>query len=238
MLQRLDEDFWFAKFDFLLKNTDKAEFRELPYCAFRDLSRLFRAEFAYLGNNMPRLGFCCNSRLLKSIKPCSEKLLLKIGVRENPRRIWLTGCGPLGKIPASIRNCCLTWRKFWPARGNLPGPCHCTRSTWNKAMSKGKNIGRRSGCWPGFITGRTARTGPALFPKGERIAFFGLSDRFALLAEQVGKQPTAAAAPVSVLLLRGQGIGQDKYRFKDLNESFVNWIDADQAPVFWKSSLI
>ncbi len=48
MLKLIAEDDWFAKFSFLLKNGEGSEFkRELPYSGFRDLNRLFQAEFAY-----------------------------------------------------------------------------------------------------------------------------------------------------------------------------------------------
>ena len=86
MLKRLDEDFWFNKFSFLLKTAAKTEFRqELPYCRFRSLVRLFKAEFAYLGRDYAQSQALLQGGLGEKYQPFAEKILLKIAVRLDPQ---------------------------------------------------------------------------------------------------------------------------------------------------------
>lgn len=82
LLRRLDEDFWFAKFSFLQKTAAKAEFRqELPFCRFRPLATLFKAEFAYLGRDYARSRALLQEGLGERYQPFAEKILLKIALR-------------------------------------------------------------------------------------------------------------------------------------------------------------
>ena len=86
LLNGLNEDFWFDKFSFLLKNGAKAEFRqELPYCRFRSLARLFRAEFAYLDRDYAQSRSLLRDGLDERYRPFAEKILLKIAVRQDPQ---------------------------------------------------------------------------------------------------------------------------------------------------------
>jgi hypothetical protein len=99
MLKNLDENFWFNKFSFLLKTAAKAEFRqELSYCRFRSLSRLFKAEFAYLDRDYPQSKILLQSSLGEKYQPFAEKILLKIAVRLDPQ------ANILGKLQAIKKN--------------------------------------------------------------------------------------------------------------------------------------
>lgn len=85
MLKRLDEGEWFAKFSLLQSNFDGTEFRrELPYSRFRDLNRLFQAEFAYLNRNFGQVRQLLLKRLPENYRPYAESILVKIKVREDP----------------------------------------------------------------------------------------------------------------------------------------------------------
>jgi hypothetical protein len=85
LLKRLNEDDWLAKFSSLLNNLEGAEFRrESPYCGFRDLNRLFRAEFAYLNHDYGQARQLLQNRLPEKYQPFAEKILVKIAVREDP----------------------------------------------------------------------------------------------------------------------------------------------------------
>jgi hypothetical protein len=85
LLRRLDESDWFAKFSFLLRNNDGGEFkRELPYGAFRDLNRLFQAEFAYAGRRYALARQLLRTALPEKYLAFGQKILLKLDIREDP----------------------------------------------------------------------------------------------------------------------------------------------------------
>jgi soluble lytic murein transglycosylase len=82
MLKGLNEGEWFAKFSALKKNGEGGEFgRELPYSPFRELNRLFQAEFAYSGRNHARA-----RRLLDA--PFSEKYQLHAEALQVKMDLW------------------------------------------------------------------------------------------------------------------------------------------------------
>jgi hypothetical protein len=86
MLKGLDEDFWLEKFSFLAKDSAKAEFRqELPYCRYRMLARLFKAEFAYQGREYAQARALLQGGLGEKYQPFADKILLKIAVRLDPQ---------------------------------------------------------------------------------------------------------------------------------------------------------
>jgi hypothetical protein len=85
LLQTLEEKDWLAKFSFLLKNAESGEFRrELAFSRFRDLNRLFQAEFAYLGHNYSQVRQLLRDRFPEKYQPWAEKLLVKIDIRDDP----------------------------------------------------------------------------------------------------------------------------------------------------------
>jgi hypothetical protein len=85
LLRRLDEAAWFAKFSFLLKNGDGGEFkRELPFSPFRDLNRLFQAEFAYAGRRYAQARQLLRAALPEKYRAFGQKILLKLDIREDP----------------------------------------------------------------------------------------------------------------------------------------------------------
>ncbi len=85
LLQSLDEDDWQDKFARLLKNGEAGEFRRaLPYSGFRDLNRLFRAEFAYRGRAYRQAREFLRVPLPQQYRPFAETILLKIAIREDP----------------------------------------------------------------------------------------------------------------------------------------------------------
>ncbi|MBN2399308.1 MAG: lytic transglycosylase domain-containing protein [Candidatus Aminicenantes bacterium] len=86
LLKNLDEDFWLNKLSFLLKNNARTEFtRELPYCRFSSLVRLFKAEFAYRHREYSQCQSFLRGGLGKKYQPFADKLLLKIAVRLDPQ---------------------------------------------------------------------------------------------------------------------------------------------------------
>ena len=85
LLQELSEDDWRSRFAFLLENKDSEEFRrELPYSAFRDLNRLFRAEFAYQGRAYSQSRQLLGAPFPATYRAAAEKILVKLDVRETP----------------------------------------------------------------------------------------------------------------------------------------------------------
>lgn len=85
LLRRLGENEWFAKFSFLLKNNDGGEFRrELPYSSFRDLNRLFQAEFAYAGRNYSQARQLLRAVMPEKYRAFAQKILVKLDIREDP----------------------------------------------------------------------------------------------------------------------------------------------------------
>lgn len=85
MLKLLVEDEWFAKFSLLLKNGESGEFRrELPYSGFRDLNRLFQAEFAYAGRAYGRARQLLRAPLPERYRAFAEIILVKSDIRDNP----------------------------------------------------------------------------------------------------------------------------------------------------------
>ncbi|MCX6556027.1 MAG: lytic transglycosylase domain-containing protein [Candidatus Aminicenantes bacterium] len=98
LLGRLDEDFWFAKFSFLLKTAARGEFRqELPFCRFRALATLFKAEFAYQGRDYPRCQALLQGGLGDRYQPFAEKILLKIALRSDAQTDILGRLQAIGK---------------------------------------------------------------------------------------------------------------------------------------------
>jgi len=85
MLRRLNEEDWFAKFTYLLENSEAGEFRrELPYSGFRELNRLFQAEFAYLGRAYGRARQLLRAPIPVKFQAFVERLRLKMDIRDEP----------------------------------------------------------------------------------------------------------------------------------------------------------
>ncbi len=85
LLQGLSEDDWGSRFTFLLESKDSEEFRnELPHSAFRDLNRLFRAEFAYQGRAYAQARQLLRAPFPGKHRAAAETILVKLDVRENP----------------------------------------------------------------------------------------------------------------------------------------------------------
>jgi len=85
LLQELSEDDWRAKFAYLLQDGDSGEFRrELRHSAYRDLNRLFQAEFAYRGRAYGQARQLLRSPLAGTCCEAAERLRIKLDVRENP----------------------------------------------------------------------------------------------------------------------------------------------------------
>ncbi len=101
LLKRLDEDDWHAKFAFLLAGGEGGEFRrEQPFSGFRELNRLFQAEFAYLGRSYGRARQLLRSPLAEKYHDDAERIQVKMDVRENPgldveERLRRSGSGSL-----------------------------------------------------------------------------------------------------------------------------------------------
>jgi len=97
LLRSLDESAWFAKFSFLLRSNEGGEFkREVPYSSFRDLNRLFQAEFAYAGRRYAQARQLLRTALPEKYRAFGQKILLKLDIREDPAldvedRLWQIG---------------------------------------------------------------------------------------------------------------------------------------------------
>jgi hypothetical protein len=86
LLKGLNEEYWFDKFSFLLKTDNGSEFnRELPYSGFRDLNRIFQAEFAYANRHYAQARQLLRVPLSEKYMALAEKIIIKSDVREDPR---------------------------------------------------------------------------------------------------------------------------------------------------------
>ena len=85
LLRQLGEEEWRAKYAFLLQNGAGVEFRrELPFSAYRDLNRLFQAEFAYRSRAYGQTRQFLRVPLAEAYRAAAERLRIKMDVRENP----------------------------------------------------------------------------------------------------------------------------------------------------------
>lgn len=82
LLQRLGEEDWQAKFEFLLAGRDGREFRrEASFCPFRGLARLFQAEFDFQRRAYVRARQALRLPLPGPYAGAGERLRLKIDMR-------------------------------------------------------------------------------------------------------------------------------------------------------------
>lgn len=85
LLQRLGEEDWQAKFEFLLAGRDRREFsREVPFCPFRELARLFQAEFDAQRRAYGRALQALRRPLPGPYAGAGDRLRLKIDLRQDP----------------------------------------------------------------------------------------------------------------------------------------------------------
>ncbi len=85
LLKGIGEDAWHAKFAFLLKNGEGGEFRrELPYSGFRELNRLFGAEFAYKARAYGQARQLLRPPFTGRYRGAAEALRIKMDMREDP----------------------------------------------------------------------------------------------------------------------------------------------------------
>jgi len=238
LLKRLDEDFWSAKFSFLLKTAAKAEFRqELPYCRYRLLATLFKAEFAYLGRDYARSRALLQEGLGERYQPFAEKILLKITLRLDPQADIL---GQLKSIrrdsplyPELLRDAAqilLSKREFERAlpmyslyleQCREPGEEYWKTVwllAWIHYRQDRKDMARR------------------YFEKGceSPLLSYRIASRYWLGKLENKKPQSKSQYPFSYYTVR---VFRDKSKFKTLNQAFISSIDGSPSARFTEISV-
>jgi hypothetical protein len=233
LLKRLDEGDWFAKFSFLLGNREGTEFRrELPYSRFRDLNRLFQAEFAYLNRNFAQVRRLLQTRLPENYRPFAESLLVKIAVREDP-------ASDIAARLQLVKNNAAAYPKLMFDLAQIQGG----KREYARALPFYEQYLQLSGdrdedYWKtvwllAWIHYRQEDKKEALrfFRLGSDSPFmsYRIASRYWLNKLENGKQEEFVRYPFSYYAVR---VLQDKNLFKNLNRDFVAAIDDPPGPFF------
>ena len=233
MLQRLDEDFWFNKFSFLLKTAAKVEFKqELPYCRYRSLGRLFKAEFAYQGRDYPQSQILLQGGLDEKYQPFAEKILLKIAVRLDPQ------ADILARLQIIKKNSRLYPELLFDLAQILVGKREFAKALPLYALYLEQSREQDEEYWKtvwllAWIHYRQNRKDLALqyFKKGSEspLLSYQIASRYWLSKLENNKQQQLHLYPFSYYAVR---VFQDKSHFKDLNQTFINSINAPPSASF------
>lgn len=227
MLKRLDEDFWFNKFSFLLKTAAKGEFRhELPYCRYRSLDRLFKAEFAYLGRDYATSQILLQGGLGEKYQPFAEKILLKIAVRLDPQ------ADILDRLKVIKKNSRLYPELLFDAAQILVGKKEFARALPLYSLYLEQSHEQGEEFWKtvwllAWIHYRRDRKDLALqyFKKGSEspLLSYQIASRYWRNKLENKKQQQLHLYPFSYYAVR---VLQDKSKFKNLNRTFIGSIAA------------
>jgi hypothetical protein len=233
LLQRLDENDWFAKFTFLLKNGEGSEFRrELPYSPFKDLNRLFRAEFAYLGRGYGQAKQLLRAPIAEKYRAFAEKIRVKIDVRENP------GLDVEARLQSISRNSRLYPELLFDLGQILVGKKEFAKAlpyyTRYLRMSRERNDDYWKTVWlMAWIHYRQNDREQALeyFRQGSEspVLSYRIASRFWQSKLENGKQPEMSRYPFSYYAVRVLG---NRERFKNLHQGFLSGIDEPPGPRF------
>jgi soluble lytic murein transglycosylase len=225
MLKGLDEDFWFSKFSFLLKTAAKIEFRrELPYCSYRSLARLFKAEFAYLAREYAQSQILLQGGLDEKYQPFAEKILLKIAVRLDPQ------ADILGRLQAIKKNSRLYPELLFDVAQILVGKGEFEKALPLYSLYLQQSREQDEEYWKtvwllAWIHYRQDRKDLALqyFQKGCRspLLSYQIASRYWLSKLENRKEKQLHLYPFSYYTVR---VLQDRSQFKNLNQTFINSI--------------
>ena len=233
MLQRLDEDFWFNKFSFLLKTAAKVEFRqELPYCRYRSLVRLFKAEFAYLGRDYAQSQILLQGGLDEKYQSFAEKILLKIAVRLDPQ------ADIFDRLQAIKKNSRLYPELLFDTAQILVGKREFAKALPLYSLYLEQSHEQTEEYWKtvwllAWIHYRQDRKDLArqYFQKGCQSPFlsYQIASRYWQSKLENRKQQQLHLYPFSYYAVR---VFQAKSQFKDLNQTFINSIAAAPSTRF------
>lgn len=226
LLPRLGEDEWFAKFSFLLKNNDGGEFRrELPFSPFRDLNRLFQAEFAYLGRSYGQARQLLRAPFPERYRAFAEEILVKLDIREDPALDVGDRLQQIGKnsplVPAllfDLGQILVSKKEFAKA---LPYYERYLASNREKDEEYWKTVWLLA--WIHYRQNE----------KEQALKYFRLGSESTIPAYRIAscywrgklddrEQPELSAYPFSYYAVKMLG---DKERFKDLSQEFLCGID-------------
>ncbi|MCX6554998.1 MAG: lytic transglycosylase domain-containing protein [Candidatus Aminicenantes bacterium] len=238
LLGRLDEDFWSAKFSFLLKTAAKAEFRqELPYCRYRLLATLFKAEFAYLGRDYVRSRALLQGGLGEKYQPFAEKILLKIALRSDAQTDILGQLQAIGRdsslYPELLREAAqilLSKREYEKA---LPMYALYLEQCQEPDEEYWKTVWLLA-----WIYYRQERKDQArqYFQKGcqSPLLSYQIASRYWLGKLENRKPQPKSQYPFSYYTVR---VFRDKSKFKTLNQAFISSIDGSPSARFTEISV-
>jgi hypothetical protein len=233
MIQRLDEDFWFAKFTFLLKNSNGVEFRrELPYCRFPGLVRIFKAEFAYLNRQYSQARDLLRPVLAEKYQPYAQKVLLKIAVRLDPQ------ADILDRLQAFKKNSSLYQELLFDSAQILVGMREFAKALPLYALYLEQSREQGEEYWKtvwllAWIHYRQDRKDLALqyFKKGSESPFlsYQIASSYWQSKLENKKQQQLHLYPFSYYAVR---VLQDKSQFIDLKQTFISSIAAAPSTRF------
>ncbi|MEI6614196.1 MAG: lytic transglycosylase domain-containing protein, partial [Chrysiogenales bacterium] len=233
MLQHLDEDFWLNKFSFLLKAAAKAEFsQELPYCRYRPLVSLFKAEFAYLDRDYTQSQALLPGGLGEKYQPFAEKILLKIALRLDPQ------ADILSRLQAIKKNSSLYPELLFDAAQILVGKREFEKALPFYSLYLEQSHEQGEDYWKtvwllAWIHYRQDRKDLArqYFQKGSESPF--LNYRIASLYWQSKlenkKQQQLEIYPFTYYAVK---VLRDKSQFKNLSQTFISTIDKPPSSRF------
>jgi hypothetical protein len=227
LLKRLDENFWLNKFSFLAKTAAKTEFRqELPYCRYRSLVTLFKAEFAYQGRNYALSQALLQGGLDEKYQPFAEKLLLKIAVRLDPQ------ADILGRLQVIKKNSRLYPELLFDVAQILVSKREFAKALPLYSLYLEQKREQDEDYWKtiwllGWIQYRQDRKDLALqyFQKGRQspLLSYQIASRYWQCKLENREQQQLHLYPFSYYTVR---VFQDKAQFNALNQAFVSSIDA------------
>lgn len=233
LLQRLDEDFWFKKFSFLLNTAAKAEFKqELPYCRFRSLVRLFRAEFAYLGRDYTQSQALLHGNLGEKYQPFAEKILLKIALRLDPQ------ADILGRLQAIKKDTDLYPELLFDTAQILVGKREFAKALPLYSLYLEQSHEQGEEYWKtvwllAWIHYRQNQKDLALkyFQQGSASPFlsYRIASRYWQSKLENKKHQQLDIYPFTYYAVK---VLQDKSKFKDLHQTFINSIDTAPSTRF------
>jgi len=233
MLQNLDEDFWVNKFSFLLKTAAKAEFKqELPYCRFLSLARLYKAEFAYLGRDYTQSQVLLQGGLGEKYQPHAEKILLKIAVRKDPQTDIMTRLQTIKKDSPLYAELLFDTAQILSSKGEFARAMPLYSLYLEKSRRQGDDYWKT--VWLlAWIHYRLDRKDLArqYFEKGSASPILGyqIASRYWQNKLEKKQAPQLHSYPFSFYAVK---VLQDKSRFKNLNQSFINTIDSAPSSRF------
>ena len=233
LLQTLDEDWWLAKFSYLVTTGARSEFRrELPFCRYSLLAKLFKAEFAYLGRDYGQAQTLLQGAWAEKYRSRVEKLRLKIALRRDPQADLSERLQAARKDPATYAQLAFDLAQILIGQGEfekaLPLYAEYVEQKQEPDEEYWKTIWLLA-----WIHYRLDRKDEALtyFQKGCASPFlsYRIASRYWHGKLENGQAPPSPDYPFSYYAVKAM---PEKTLYKDLHHAFISTIDKPTSPRF------